>query len=560
MKRKKSTTKRLGIVVLILIAQVYANSSFSQAMFQKTFGTQSDEIGTFVILDNKGNYAITGHHFNQNNNSRDILLLQLDSCGNQNFSELYGGKKDDIGMCIQQLSTSDYIIAGTTYSYGIGQDDQYLIKTSNTGTPISGVSVGGVNNENSEYLAVDNKNEVVKIGSTNYDTLNRKSDIYVTCTNSAGGLMWTRTYGGKKDDYGFSIKYTPVDSGYILAGSTRSYGAGGLDAYIIKINKVGGVIWAKSYGSKYDDEAFDITLCKSGGYAFTGRTRDTISKDSSGITLSNNVYVVRINNNGGVIWTNYYGGSKDEQGEAIIECADSSTLVIAGNTYSFGAGNSDGYLLKLQSNGNMIWGKAYGGSKEEAFYSVVHTRDNGYFTVGKTNSFGSGLNDIYTVKTDINGKSGCYEKDGGLQHKASGVSDTLYSITQFGQPDKGFKADSVFFYDTILCSTCKIDSTADSAKYFRGSNIHSSTGTNSDISLFPNPAKQNIFVKSSFDLKENYELVIINNLGATVFREQLSGSEINSGKLIDINKLPNGIYQLIIQGNSIKTKKFIVTH
>ncbi|MCW4054441.1 MAG: hypothetical protein NWE84_05930, partial [Candidatus Bathyarchaeota archaeon] len=150
--------------------------------------------------------------------------------------------------------------------------------------------------------------------------------------------MWAQTYGGTSFDYGYFVVETG-DGGYAIAGDTYSFGAGGSDVYLVKTDVDGTMLWNKTYGGTSNDYGRSFAQTSDGGYA------------------------------------------------------------IAGNTRSFGAGGSDVYLVKTDVDGTMLWNKTYGGTSNDFGYFVVETGDGGYAIAGQTASFGAGGSDFYLVKT-----------------------------------------------------------------------------------------------------------------------------------------------------------------
>jgi ribosomal protein S11 len=169
------------------------------------------------------------------------------------------------------------------------------------------------------------------------------TDIFLIKTDASGNLQWAKTYGGTGWDYAYSVQQTS-DGGYIVAGHTNSFGAGYYDIFLIKTDANGNVIWAKTYGGTYSDYASSVQQTSDGGY------------------------------------------------------------IVAGYTFSFGAGINDIFLIKTDANGNVIWAKTYGGTVGDEAYSVRQTSDGGYIVAGGTWSFS--VEGAFLIKTDANGNIG----------------------------------------------------------------------------------------------------------------------------------------------------------
>ncbi|MBU1984227.1 T9SS type A sorting domain-containing protein [bacterium] len=203
--------------------------------------------------------------------------------------------------------------------------------------------------------------------------------------------LWTHTFGGSGYDWAYSIQQTS-DGGFIVAGVTGSFGAGGHDFYLVKTNSLGDTLWTRTYGGTNDDWAYFIQQTSDGGYIVAGYTH------SRGAGLAD-FYLVKTNSQGDTLWTRTYGGSASDGAWSVRQTADGG-YVLAGTTFSFGAGNYDLYLVKTNSLGDTVWTRTYGGgSRDEALF-VLQTTDRGYIVAGYAESFGAGLYDFYLVKTD----------------------------------------------------------------------------------------------------------------------------------------------------------------
>jgi hypothetical protein len=202
-----------------------------------------------------------------------------------------------------------------------------------------------------------------------------------------GDTLWTRAYGGSGSQYGRSIQQTS-DGGYIIAGRTK-YGEDSYDVFLLKTDFSGDALWTRTYGGSDWDEAYSVQQTSDGGYIVAGLT------ESFGAGLSD-VYLLKIDSSGDTLWTRTYGGSDYEVGYSVQQTSDGG-YIIAGLTESFGAGLSDVYLVRTDSSGDTLWTCAYGGSERDRAYSVQQTRDGAYVMAGVTYSFGGGSSDVYLI-------------------------------------------------------------------------------------------------------------------------------------------------------------------
>ena len=216
-------------------------------------------------------------------------------------------------------------------------------------------------------------------------------------TQSAYAVAFAKTYGGTGYDHASSVQQTS-DGGYIIVGTTHSFGAGDLDIFLIKTDANGDRIWAKTYGGTDRDEGYSVQQTSDGGYILAGLT------ESFGVG-GGDIFLIKTDANGNVQWAKTYGGAYWDFASSVQQTSDGG-YIIAGTTRSFGAGGYDILLIKTDANGNIIWAKTYGGASDEGASSVQQTSDGGYIVAGYTWSFSAGSSDIFLIKTDASGNMG----------------------------------------------------------------------------------------------------------------------------------------------------------
>jgi predicted secreted protein len=225
---------------------------------------------------------------------------------------------------------------------------------------------------------------------------------------------WSRPYGGTNDEGAASLVQTS-DGGYALAGETNSFGAGGYDFWLVKTDASGNVQWSKTYGGTNDDRAFSVVQTVDGGYALAGQT---YSYGAGG----SDFWLVKTDASGNMQWSRPYGGTNFDSARSVVQTVDGG-YALAGGTRSFGAGNMDFWLVKTDSSGNMQWSKPFGGSYNDYARSVVQTVDGGY-ALGGYKDPSSGLNDFWLVKTDASGNMQWSRTYGGTN------DDMAHSVVQ----------------------------------------------------------------------------------------------------------------------------------
>src|SRR3989339_43124 len=219
-------------------------------------------------------------------------------------------------------------------------------------------------------------------------------DMFVIRTDSAGTIIWTlRSDDSSRNEVANCIQETG-DHGFITAGFTQ--GSSFNMYYVVRIDSIGNTLWAKKYGSSGSGDfanANSIKQTPDGGFIIAGYTFPRASSHSL-------VYIIRIDANGDTMWSRTFGGTKNDWARDILVTADSG-YVVCGATESFGAGGSDVYLLRLDKNGNLAWSKTFGTEANDGGYSICQSLDGGFVVTGYTNDY----QDVYLVKTDTNGNA-----------------------------------------------------------------------------------------------------------------------------------------------------------
>ncbi len=248
------------------------------------------------------------------------------------WTRTFGGTNIDIAHSVRELSDGSFILTGYTRSFGTQSGRRiWLIKTSSTGDTIWNNTFGGSNDDEGYDVMQTNDGGYVIAGYTK-SFGNGGKDVYLVKTDSVGIMQWSRTYGGQQDDEGYSFVQTS-DNGFLIVGATSSYGAGGRDAYLIKTDSMGLVIWTKTIGGLSSDGAWSVENTTDGGFVFCGWTF------SYGPGSLGNAWLVKIDSAGNLQWQNSFGGSEADRAQDLFQTSDGG-YVLTGYTESFGAARS----------------------------------------------------------------------------------------------------------------------------------------------------------------------------------------------------------------------------
>ncbi len=370
-----------------------SNSLCAQSTFQKTFGGDGDDKGVSICQTEDGGFIIAGVTKSKGAGGDDAYLLKIDSLGNLLWEKTYGGAKDDAGWYVRQTLDGGIIVAGFTQSYGMGQNDVYLFKTDNAGNLQWQKTFGGEGDDYGWFLDLSNDGGFV-IAAQKGMVDSEKIDAYLIKTDEQGDLIWEKSFGGEKIDRIFSVEQTD-DYGYIAAGITYSFGAGGRDGYLLKTDEHGNERWFRTFG----DEGYNVSHAAhqttDGGYIVIGYTEKTETKN-------HDLYLIKTDKTGRKVWDNIFGGPGPDHVLNGVQTADGG-YILSGFTASMGAGDADAYLVKTDDKGNLVWHRAFGGTGRELGYSVQQSKDGGFILVGHTTSFGGEGGNVFVVKTNSSG-------------------------------------------------------------------------------------------------------------------------------------------------------------
>ena len=349
--------------------------------WERTYGGTENENANSVVQTTDGGYIIAGNTNSFGVGFTDMYLVKTTATGDTDWTRTYGGSDYDVAHSVAQTTDGGYIIAG--YSGPYDYHNVYIVKTTSTGdvqwTKTYG---GGQNDEAYSVIQTTDGGYFVAGYSESFDE-GAWGDVYALKLTSSGDTVWTRTYGGIDVDIAYSAGQTS-DGGYILAGYTQSFGEGNI--YLIKIMASGDIEWSQNYTG---DVAYSVAQTPDGEYIVAGWI-DYADYD---------IYTIKITSTGDTEWTKIYGGTDEEEASSVINTVDGGFLVV-GYTMSFGAGEEDVYILKLNSSGDTVWTRTYGGDSDDEAYSVAQTTDGGYIIAGYTDSFGADGGDMYLIKTD----------------------------------------------------------------------------------------------------------------------------------------------------------------
>ncbi len=277
------------------------------------------------------------------------------------------------------------------------------------------------------------------IGWTNSTVPATAPDVWLVRTDDDGMHLWNKTYGtGGGTDVGVAITECST-GGFAIAAYTDSYGAGGLDVWLIRTADNSTILWNCTYGGPYDDSPSAIIEVSTGGFVIVG------SKYSP--TTYDDVWLIRTNSTGYVLWNYTYPAqvvNSGDKGYDVVECSDGGFAVTGYTTPIPIVHNCDVLLLRTDSNGTELWRKAYDGGYDHDYgYSIAECEDHGFAISGRAEGFYTNYRWVLRTDSDGNlewnyqtgGPSNCLAysiiecKGGGFAVASSGWSQSTSNAT-----------------------------------------------------------------------------------------------------------------------------------
>ena len=312
------------------------------------------------------------------------------------WTKTYGGSKIDYGNCIEQTSDEGYVFVGAynRNAYTPWRGDVYLVKTDSLGEEEWHQTYGVSYNENVGKTIQQTSDDGYII--TGYTGYTYHIDGYVIKTDASGNLLWSKTYGGF--DYYDSLLsgWETEDGGYIFTGWSQTYSAGSADVWLIKTDSNGNELWNKSYGGSDLDGGSYVQETTDGGFIVVG---STVSFGTNGYS---DLWVIKTDGSGNEQWNKTFGGIDNEEAYCVQQTNDDG-YIITGYTASYGAGNGDIWLLKLDESGDQMWNRTFGEGQFDTGNCVKQTSDEGYLVTGQYTDPISQIPDVYVIKTNENG-------------------------------------------------------------------------------------------------------------------------------------------------------------
>lgn len=321
-------------------------------------------------------------------NDRSEIIAQLTPQAYKNLK---------IGNCKREIADKKWCEAtfsfgGVTLSGWVDKKQIKIPKTSNKNTFER--QFGGRRNETGHSLLAMKDGGFLIVGTT--ETFGAgQNDIYAVRVDAQGNKLWSQTYGGQYEETAGDVAF--FGDGIMIVGSTRSFGGGLENVYVVKIRENGNLVSQNGIFYDEDDRYTGVGMAPiNEDHMMIVGTEDHVAFFNSELSI----FLCAVDKNGNVKWQTTFGGDEEDYGTSIVRTPDG--FIVGGATESYGAGDLDAYLVRLDDQGNRAWHNVYGWKRHETIQKMIVTRDGNLVFVGTTESFRNKMNDVYVAK--VNGK------------------------------------------------------------------------------------------------------------------------------------------------------------
>lgn len=358
--------------------------TFAQATWKRVHGAFANDSGVDMCTTADGHLVVVGSTGSFGSGSADVYAVKLDTLGNVLWSATYGGAEIDRGLAVAGTPDGGAVIAGFSNRIVANGYDGILMRISPEGQVLWETTLGGGAWDFLYDVAITADEGLVAVGQTFEQG---SGDVWVVRTDAAGDTLWTRTLGGAGVELANAVVVLD-DGGIALTGSGEVDGQ--TDALVVLLDAEGGAQWSRAVGGDSLDVGNDIIRTIDGRLSIVGNTRSYAQH------LQHFHFLVDMDGN--LVWSYPIGLVDDQLGSRHLQLP-SGEFVSIGTTRAFGAGESDMYLMKTNGPGEFILGQTQGGQQSETGSALVRSV-GGYILCGITDSFGSGGDDLFVVRTD----------------------------------------------------------------------------------------------------------------------------------------------------------------
>jgi len=386
-------TPILPILPILCALFLIAMSLQAQDIFNKTFGGELDEHASDIIQTRDGDYLVVGYTYSYGKGKTDVWVMKLDPAGERIWKRYLGGTDFDWPNEVIETSDGNYVIAGYTRDLDTKSNNALIFKLDRNGKGIWSHTYGGDKGDEACSI-IETSDGGLAVAGYSFSYSKGGSDIWILRLDAAGKKIWQKNYGGLDSERGHSIVETK-DGGFFVGGFTRSYGKGKSDMLVLKLDKEGNGVWKKNFGGEESEVVEAVAQTKDGDLIIAGWT----SSEGKGKL---DAMEIKMDDEGNRAWTKTFGGAEND---VVFDVAvtDDDGLVLTGYSASFGHGNQQVWVLRLDPMGEVEWQKRSNGNKDDYANAIIQAEDGGFAIAGGTQSYAIGGRDMWVMKINAYG-------------------------------------------------------------------------------------------------------------------------------------------------------------
>ncbi len=359
-----------------------------EVLWQRSFGGSRDDRANAIAALADGGVAVAGKTSSKGAGSGDAWVMRLDGDGRLTWDRTFGGPAYERANSIVAIPATGFAVAGHTASKGAGERDGWLLRLDRAGQVIWDRTIGGLYFDSALSVVALPDGGFVVAGYT-APSGGDDQDAWFARLDRAGKTVWERTVGGAGYD-GILGMTALAGGGFVAVGETGSGGAGRQDALVIRIGPRGDVLWRRVLGGAANDWVRSVVALGDGGVVLAGVTA---SKGAGG----EDAWIVRLDAAGGVVWEQTLGGAGDDRANAVVALADGG-FVFAGFTASGAGGRNDGWIVRLDGSGKLRWEMTVDGPLDNRLNAIAATADGGLVAAGQARAQAGTGNDAWIVR------------------------------------------------------------------------------------------------------------------------------------------------------------------
>lgn len=356
-------------------------------------GSAADQAKAIVALED-GSVVLAGDTQSFGAVGQDAYLVNVDQEGVEQWSQMYGGLGDDFANALARTPDGGFIVAGgaTTEHAKTTYQGVYLVKTDSGGNRIWSATFEQSLRQAANAVAALSDGTFFAAGSAFYSSW---PVVYTLRADALGNAIREYAPLDQVDSNVINGVALTSDGAIVAAGMMQTVGAQ-KSMYLLKTTVNGEPLWNNTFGDGQEASGMSVTESEEGGFILAGSRVNP----GNGTT---DLYLVRTDGQGNEVWSTTLGGNGQERARSVIETSDGG-IVMAGETSSSSAGLFDMYVVKLDSAGEVLWERTVGGLKSDSAYGVTETAEGGLAIAGSTESQGAGSLDMCLVFMDAEGQ------------------------------------------------------------------------------------------------------------------------------------------------------------